>query len=796
MIAYRYRSTHPISHNELRPLRNLLSKALLLLSLLTSGTHAAQVNSQEAIQNSSSSTAVEKNFARDLLSGRDENAELILGLMHHLGYGKIYDPELAAAWIHAAAYDGCATAGSILAAMQSPKTWTDPETGEQSLIINEIKDELSAYFQEIDQGGWVLNQEMARRWILDQALTGNPVALYNSHIAEAQDEQIHYLLTHVPAYYQRIKIGFDDAELDRLLSDWMAHPELYEHPDTWMFAFHNGLQSSGLGEHSLNKLRRAIEGGSLRATLYRLKFLNDSMLSESDSVLSNDEEIQQLLEQNYPPAWDVKCGRLLAELEALENVDDPEPYLSAIQAALRFGYEFNPLRLLGTLMSRSMDETIFQRGFEIFKKAASMGMPSAYYSLGFCYRNGFGTQQDIEKATHWFKKAEKHKDAAASYQLGWIMLAQNSDEDAFRHFETAAELGNESAQFKCGQMLMDGIGIEANKLQAYSWFEAAADQGNETASLFCAFFQENGWIGEKDLDQALYYYRKAVISQSEQSFTDFFRFLQERIHQPGSSMETMLMVADEVADWVPPEYLVNLGIVCWNHPFWPTRMKWDRANRYFEKAANRGNESGKLMARVLCIHGYPGHDANESVSFFKELLKRSEDTMDQRFRAQAVTALALAYLYGMGAPLDYEAYLDLLENQPIPETIKNQLDQEAQKSNAYKIFLQQADLSDRYRRARFTARKHPEQSPPEPVIQIEPQYPRYLKEMGIDGTVTVTMIIDTEGNIVAPMIEESSHSGFEEPAIRALAHWKFLPGLKNAEPVETRIRLPLVFRVK
>ena len=773
------------------------STFFVLMVILFPVSHPVRLSAEEAQPDSIKSRNEDYGDSNELQHQGIHQA-LVLGLMHHLGYGKTYDPELASAWFHAAAYDGSEIALAILRSMHSPEIVSvgDDPSSQSLILITQIDPSLEDYFQKTTGAGgegYTFNLEKARQWNHQQALQGNPIALYNCHILQAQSEQIRYLFAHTPLYYRRESVQFEDPELQNRLVDWMQHPENYSHADTWMFAYQNGLKTSGLDDTSMLRLQAAIDGGSLRARLYRLKYLNDSMLSENDSVASNQEEIEALLDLEYPPAWDVECARLLDELGREETVDDPEPYLNAIEKAVRFGYEFNPLRLLGTLMAKTLQESVFARGFKIYEKAAALEMRSSYYSMGFCYRYGLGVSADLMEAERWFEKSSQNHDAAADYQLGWILLGRQNQAGAFTHFESSAELGHELAQLQCALMLMEGVGVEANRLQAYTWFEAAAEQGNETASLFCGYYHDNAWLGGRDVDQSLYYYRKSIISQSEESFDTFFRFLQEHVADKDASVESMLAVVDEMQHWVPPHLLVNLGIVCWEHPQWEPNLRWSRASRYFETAAQRGSETGKLMTYVLCINGYPGHSTTEATAFFHSILEKPADGMDPKFRAQAVSALSLAYLNGMGTPYDYEAFLDLMDQEKLPEALRNRLDIAARQSNAYAIYRNRAENDDQYRRARFSARENAHRSPPAPVVQIHPQYPKYLREMGISGQVTITMIVDTEGHILAPSIEASSNPGFEEPAMRALAHWKFLPGIENGEPVKLRTRLPMVF---
>jgi periplasmic protein TonB len=82
---------------------------------------------------------------------------------------------------------------------------------------------------------------------------------------------------------------------------------------------------------------------------------------------------------------------------------------------------------------------------------------------------------------------------------------------------------------------------------------------------------------------------------------------------------------------------------------------------------------------------------------------------------------------------------------------------------------------------------------PRPVRMIQPVYPSALQRRKVEGRVYLIFVIDPQGNVVAPRVESSSHSEFEQPALDAIRRWKFSPGKRGGEAVRVRVRLPLQF---
>ena len=84
---------------------------------------------------------------------------------------------------------------------------------------------------------------------------------------------------------------------------------------------------------------------------------------------------------------------------------------------------------------------------------------------------------------------------------------------------------------------------------------------------------------------------------------------------------------------------------------------------------------------------------------------------------------------------------------------------------------------------------------PEPVVQPPPVYPFELRRDVETGRVVVGFIVDSKGDVVAPYVVESSHRGFEVAAITGVAKWKFRPGIKGGKRVNTRMQVPIIFRL-
>ena len=87
---------------------------------------------------------------------------------------------------------------------------------------------------------------------------------------------------------------------------------------------------------------------------------------------------------------------------------------------------------------------------------------------------------------------------------------------------------------------------------------------------------------------------------------------------------------------------------------------------------------------------------------------------------------------------------------------------------------------------------------PQMVSSPPLNYPPFLKQANIEGSVTLVAVVDTAGKIEPQSISvvESTHPGFEQAAAEALLGAVFRPGKINGQPVRVLIQLPVAFHLQ
>ena len=85
--------------------------------------------------------------------------------------------------------------------------------------------------------------------------------------------------------------------------------------------------------------------------------------------------------------------------------------------------------------------------------------------------------------------------------------------------------------------------------------------------------------------------------------------------------------------------------------------------------------------------------------------------------------------------------------------------------------------------------------PPRARAQASPVYPVQDKSLGVTGKVEVEFTVDETGAVVNPWVVSSTHRSFEEPTLRAVEKWRFVPGRHHGEVVKFRMCVPVLFNL-
>ncbi|HUJ42277.1 MAG TPA: energy transducer TonB [Opitutaceae bacterium] len=80
---------------------------------------------------------------------------------------------------------------------------------------------------------------------------------------------------------------------------------------------------------------------------------------------------------------------------------------------------------------------------------------------------------------------------------------------------------------------------------------------------------------------------------------------------------------------------------------------------------------------------------------------------------------------------------------------------------------------------------------PAPLICPAPAYP--ADQTGT-GKATVVFTITATGAVTNPVLQDATSPEFGDAALKAVSRWRFLPRMKDGQPVASRVALPLIFK--
>jgi hypothetical protein len=178
------------------------------------------------------------------------------------------------------------------------------------------------------------------------------------------------------------------------------------------------------------------------------------------------------------------------------------------------------------------------------------------FNLAVFYKNGNGTEKNLEKAFYWYQKA--------------------------------AEIGGKEAMYNLALCYENGEGTEKNLEKAFHWYQKAAENGDKEAMINLALCYENGEGTEKNLEKTFYWQKVAesnkissknndeLCNECKQLYTDYQwcqqcnvkRFQQDIIKLACKNKFIINFIQEaqlnarnsyEILEWIPYNKLLNIN---------------------------------------------------------------------------------------------------------------------------------------------------------------------------------------------------------------------------------------------
>ena len=155
-------------------------------------------------------------------------------------------------------------------------------------------------------------------------------------------------------------------------------------------------------------------------------------------------------------------------------------------------------------------EELYKAGFKALKEKVEQG--DLHYSnvLGYAYRFGIGTEENIKQAIKVFTSSAEQGNAISLGHLSELYLEQDKIEKAKSLMLKAAEKNNDVAQYNLGYSI-----YEAGSEESLYWLNKAAENNNLQAIMYLASYYHN-----QDIKKAIYYYQKGAELNDSQAMLE------------------------------------------------------------------------------------------------------------------------------------------------------------------------------------------------------------------------------------------------------------------------------------
>ena len=194
---------------------------------------------------------------------------------------------------------------------------------------------------------------------------------------------------------------------------------------------------------------------------------------------------------------------------------DPAEAMAFYEQAIEKGDNTARRNLAGMLLSGQGVPADSDRGLALLEEAIDAGDAAALIALANAYRNGQGVAPDAEKAVELLEPLVAQDHTGALNTLGDLYRAGAGDVSqdlvqARSLFQRAADLGDNGATRKLGDMLVKGEGGDPDFAAGTALVEAVADRGDTGALIQLGDYYAQARYGEVSPERAIGYYQRAA----------------------------------------------------------------------------------------------------------------------------------------------------------------------------------------------------------------------------------------------------------------------------------------------
>lgn len=395
---------------------------------------------------------------------------------------------------------------------------------------------------------------------------------------------------------------------------------------------------------------------------------------------------------------------------------------------------------------------------------ALAGSAEAQLEMALVYDEGGLVVVDRAKAAEWYQRAASQGVGVAEIRLG--MMAETGEglpqdyAQAKGHYERAVELHDLEANLRLGILHLEGWGVPRDPKKAIALIRLAGEANYHPAQIVLSGMYGVGVGTKVDLKEATAWAERAAKEDDPEGQVIMGGFVMKNIRE----RDDMNLAREWFQLSAEQDYARGmLGMAATFFQGTPSEEKLRTGLRWLELAAEGGNSAAAFylaMIRTMTDRSNPA----ETEKLAKEWLTKAAATGDDLSREVlnlSVGGMPLAEAFQRVMTVPYE-------------------DRYVQNYAARRAEAERDSTGDRM---------------PIPIKLVRPIFPMVFRLTVTDGEVVVAFIVDTKGRIREARAVTSSHPAFAEPAVAAVRNWRFLPGRKNGRLVNTRMSVPVYFKI-
>lgn len=259
--------------------------------------------------------------------------------------------------------------------------------------------------------------------------------------------------------------------------------------------------------------------------------------------------------------------------------------------------------------------SIFQ-AMDFFLASSSLGLSDANYMIGMIYESQAEDDNQRELAKTYYEKAAQMSHPYALYALAMTAIEEENFKKAISLLEKAAKEHYPLAIFSLGMLYHEKYPkLEA---KAYEYFLEAAKLGHTEACYYTGLYLHQGKGVKKDLDEAVFWYKKAALKHEKNALYHLAMILIKSNH---NDYHQIFVLLEEAAKLDHPHAQYNLAVMYQKGD--GVEIDMEKSIYWYEKAANASIPMAEYNLGMLYFEGkFIEKDEQKAKSLWESAAKK------------------------------------------------------------------------------------------------------------------------------------------------------------------------------